>query len=285
MEKEIQQEISQSLSEKEKYSELPIHNIYEPNYIALFASHLPGLKVAEYLSRCAPYDQVHALYLTGENAESDEKIIQALGIHRDRVFFGSDILKNEAHLDWLNKQELDTIICVYWPWLLKENVFTLANTTINFHPALLPINRGWFPHVHSIIDGSKTGVTLHKIDKGADTGDIWAQKEVPLLITDTAKDIYDRLQDEIVRLFEEKWEYIKLDKVKSTLQNHNQAIYHSKAEIDQLDYIDLDKIYTARELINKLKARSFGSKGFSYFEEDGGKIYLKIQLSKTNSFS
>lgn len=264
--------------------ELPIHHIYEPNYIALFANHFPGLKIAEYLRKCAPYDEVRALYLTGENAENDENIIKVLGISRDRVFLGANILKDEEHLSWLRKQELDTIICVYWPWLLKENVFTLASKTVNFHPALLPINRGWFPHVHSIIDGSKTGVTLHKIDVGADTGDIWAQKEIPLLSTDTAKDIYDRLQYEIVKLFEDKWEDIKFDKISPTPQNTDQAIYHSKNEITNLDHIDLEKTYKAKDLFGKLKARTFGNRGFAYFEENGEKVYINIKLSKTNNF-
>lgn len=254
------------------------------NHIALFANHLPGLKVADFLSKYSQYDRIQALYLTGENLEQDENIIQAVGISRERVFIGRDVLKNQDHLNWLKEEAIDTIICVYWPWLLDENILNLANITINFHPALLPINRGWFPHVHSLIDGTKTGVTLHKIEKGADTGDIWAQKEIPILITDTAKDIYDRLQSEIVILFMEKWEDIKLGNIKTKAQNHNDAIYHSKNEIEQLDKIDLEETYKAEDLLNKLRARTFGNSGFAYFEKDGEKIYLNLKLSKTNKF-
>jgi methionyl-tRNA formyltransferase len=254
------------------------------NHIALFANHLPGFKVAEFLSKNSKNDQIVALYLTGENSEQDEKIIQLIGISRDRVFIGRDILKNENHLNWLKQEVIDTIICVYWPWLLNEEVFSLAKNTINFHPALLPINRGWFPHVHSFIDGSATGVTLHKIEKGADTGDIWAQKEIPILITDTAKDIYDRLQNEIVDLFKQKWEDIKFGNIDAKPQNHNEAIYHSKNEIEQFDKIDLNGVYKAKDLLNKLRARTFGNKGFAYFVEDGQKIYLNLKLSKTDKF-
>ncbi|RBB93134.1 formyl transferase, partial [Pseudomonas sp. MWU12-2115] len=46
---------------------------------------------------------------------------------------------------------------------------------------------------------------MHKIEDGADTGAIWAQKEIPIQALDTAKDIYDKLQFEIVDLFKEKW--------------------------------------------------------------------------------
>ncbi len=276
--------LQSNLRSDETQKELPTHHIYEPNYIALFANHMPGLKVAEFLSKCAPHDQIKALYLTGENIDFDESIIQATGISRDKVFTGPNEIKNQAHLDWLKKQDIDTIICVYWPWLLNENAFTLAKKTINFHPALLPVNRGWFPHVHSLIDGSKTGVTLHQIEKGADTGDIWAQKEVCILATDTAKDIYDRLQSEIVKLFEEKWYDIKIGKIKASPQNHIAATYHSKNEIEALDRIDLNATLKAKDLLNRLKARTFGNRGFAFFEENGEKIYVNIKLSKTNKF-
>ena len=70
---------------------------------------------------------------------------------------------------------------------VKASAFNLAKDSVNFHPAFLPINRGWYPHVHSIVDGSKLGVTLHRIDEGADTGPIWVQKEMRLLPHDTSK--------------------------------------------------------------------------------------------------
>ena len=111
-----------------------------------------------------------------------------------------------------------------------------------------------------------------------------AQKEIPLLSTDTAKDIYDRLQYEIVKLFEDKWEDIKFDKISPTPQNTDQAIYHSKNEITNLDHIDLEKTYKAKDLFGKLKARTFGNRGFAYFEENGEKVYINIKLSKTNNF-
>ena len=252
--------------------------------IALFANHLPGLRTAEFLSSLSSNDEIVALYLTGENAELDSKIINAVSLPEQNIFIGKDVIKNQSHVTWLKKQKVDTIICVYWPWLLHEDIFSMATTTINFHPAMLPINRGWFPHVHSLIDGSKTGVTIHKIETGADTGDIWAQREVPIHATDTAKDVYDRLQNEIVLLFKEKWGGIKSGRIQALPQNHDDAIYHSKSEIEHLDKIDLNATYKGGDLINRLRARTFGNRGFAFFEADGKKTYINIKLSESNKF-
>ena len=57
---------------------------------------------------------------------------------------------------------------------------------INIHPALLPS----FPGIHGIEDAyrakvSETGVTVHYIDEGVDTGPIIAQATVPVKPNDT----------------------------------------------------------------------------------------------------
>jgi methionyl-tRNA formyltransferase len=254
-----------------------------PFNIALFANHLPGLEVAKFLAT-QEADQVGAIYLTGENPDNDTKIIDVLRANPDRVFIGSDVIKKDSHVEWFKQQKFDAIICVYWPWLLEPQIFSSVAVTVNFHPALLPINRGWFPHVHSLIDSSKAGVTIHRIEDGADTGAIWAQKEIQILPTETAKDIYDRLQSEIVSLFKVNWEKIKKSEIQPYSQDESKAIYHAKKEIRALDLIDPDRMYRAKDLINLLRARTFGSRGFAYLQDGDEKIFLKLSLSKSSNF-
>ena len=105
------------------------------------------------------------------------------------------------------------------------------NRCVNFHRALLPINRGWYPHVHSILDGTPTGVTLHLVDENADTGPILVQKEVQLEPIDTADSIYHKLQNEIVLMFKENWIKIKNHEITPTSQDESKSIYHKKSEI------------------------------------------------------
>jgi phosphoribosylglycinamide formyltransferase-1 len=67
---------------------------------------------------------------------------------------------------------------------------------INTHPSLLPA----FPGAHAIADalayGVKiTGVTVHRVDAGVDTGPILAQAAVPVLDGDTADTLRQRIQE------------------------------------------------------------------------------------------
>lgn len=51
---------------------------------------------------------------------------------------------------------------------------------LNIHPSLLPAYRGPVPVFWQIRDGVETGVTVHMLDDGLDTGDIVAQTTLPL---------------------------------------------------------------------------------------------------------
>ena len=245
--------------------------------IMLLANANPGLEVTQFISSLKE-DKISALYVCGNYPEIDEKIIKNSKVCKDRIF-SVEHLKNKKHLDWLKVEDIDVLITVYWPYLLKENAFRLAKKTVNFHPAMLPINRGWCPQGHSLIDGSVSGVTLHSIDKNADTGPIWAQREVNIIPTDTAKTIYLQLQKEIVALFKENWGRIKKGTLDPISQIESKAVYHAKNEIKELDEIDLSKTQTIRETINFLRARSFGDLGFSHYEENGQKVHINVRLS------
>lgn len=249
--------------------------------IVLMADGFVGLEVAKKL--VAGGDNIVRLYLHDKGSAKMPEEIKAAS--KCEEVFNQSYLKSEDHIDGLKSLKADFIITVYWAHLLSPEVISCADDTINFHPALLPINRGWFPHVHSIIDGSPLGVTLHRIDENADTGPIWAQKEVKLSPFDTAKTIYDRLQNEMISLFSENWSCIKEGLITPEIQNTDGACYHKKSEIAQLDELDINSVMEVRKLINILRARSFGNLGFAYFEENGERVYLKLSLSDSVTHS
>ena len=250
--------------------------------VYLMANDYPGVEVAKHLVESG--DTIQRLYLHSEKLRKrTDEIVAAAGVAEDKIY-PAVAAKDPAHIEEARKDPPDFIITVYWSFLLIPKFYRLAGSTLNFHPALLPINRGWYPHVHSLIDGSPIGVTLHQVDENADTGLIWVQKAVPVGDTETAYEIYNRLQDEIIQLFEDNWSAIKQGRLNPFKQDESKAVYHAKSEIDGLDKIDLQATCTGAEIINLLRARSFGNMGFAYYEKDGKRIYLNIRLSETPDF-
>lgn len=86
----------------------------------------------------------------------------------------------------------------------------IRHRAVNLHISLLPWNRGADPNLWSFVDGTPSGVTIHFIDAGVDTGDIIAQRELEFdLHKETLATSYTALQAAIQRLFIEHWVAIK----------------------------------------------------------------------------
>ena len=83
-----------------------------------------------------------------------------------------------------------------------ETINTFSNRIMNVHPALLPNYGGqgmYGSHVHQAVKQNgdeKTGITIHLVDEIYDNGFIVAQKEVPLLPSDSAEDIENKVKAE-----------------------------------------------------------------------------------------
>ncbi len=75
--------------------------------------------------------------------------------------------------------DLDLILTCRYE-LLKSAVFEKARWgAVNLHSSLLPAYRGVHPVSWALIAGeTETGVTIHRIDSGVDTGNILAQKAI-----------------------------------------------------------------------------------------------------------
>ena len=66
---------------------------------------------------------------------------------------------------------------------------------INIHPSLLPKFPGLASWRQALEAGeTTTGCTVHFVDAGMDTGEIIAQREVPILAGDTAETLHARIQ-------------------------------------------------------------------------------------------
>lgn len=76
------------------------------------------------------------------------------------------------------KPDLGVAAC--FPWLLPESWLAIpALGVLNLHPSLLPAYRGPYPLFWQLrASEERTGVTLHLMDAGADTGSIVAQELV-----------------------------------------------------------------------------------------------------------
>lgn len=103
-------------------------------------------------------------------------------------------LKDSVFLEELRSLKADLQIVVAFR-MLPEVVWSMPRLgTFNLHAALLPQYRGAAPINRAIINGEKqTGVTTFFLDKDMDTGKIIKRKVTPILDSENAGDVHDKL--------------------------------------------------------------------------------------------
>ena len=88
----------------------------------------------------------------------------------------------------------DIILINSYSMIIREDILSIPRFGgLNIHTALLPRNRGCNPTQWAILNKEfETGVTLHEIDSGLDTGPIVDQIKIPIYFQDTWVDIRGR---------------------------------------------------------------------------------------------
>ena len=121
----------------------------------------------------------------------------------------SDYLEYYGKVDYSTEKitpeyisRFDWVVSYGYRHIIKQNVIDASkNPIINLHISYLPWNRGGSPNYFSWKYNTPKGVTIHQIDKGLDTGDIYVQKEVEFSGTETLSTSYNKLKMEIEALF------------------------------------------------------------------------------------
>jgi phosphoribosylglycinamide formyltransferase 1 len=125
------------------------------------------------------------------------------GEHADRR------ARDLAIADWLDERKVGLVVLAGYMQLLDpEFVRRFEQRMINIHPALLPSFPGLDAIGQALDHGVKvTGVTVHFVDEGVDTGPIIAQRAVPVppdrdraALEETIHAIEHELLPEVVRM-------------------------------------------------------------------------------------
>jgi methionyl-tRNA formyltransferase len=155
---------------------------------------------------------------------------------------------------------------------------------INLHPSFLPYNRGSYPNVWSIVDGTPIGATIHYIDEGIDTGPIIDQSQIEITPEDTGESLYGRLESACNELFSRTWPKISQagGVLPASTQHLADGTIHRIKDTKEIDCIDIEAQYKASDLLNVIRARTFAGYHGAYFESDGTKYFLQIKIKKEN---
>ena len=148
-------------------------------------------------------------------------------------------------------------ISIEYEKIIKPHLFS-SKKLFNFHFSLLPKYRGCHTNFLQILNGEKySGVTLHLIDKGIDTGKIIDQIVFKIPQNITAYENYKKLMDKSVVLFKKNIDRILNNKFNAKKQNLNKGSYFSRKSVNYKKLVNFKKIDNNIDTHNKIRALIF----------------------------
>ncbi|MDH5433380.1 MAG: methionyl-tRNA formyltransferase [Gammaproteobacteria bacterium] len=176
--------------------------------------------------------------------------------------------KSEEAINRLKEYQADIMIVAAYGLILPEAVLnTPKYGCINIHASLLPRWRGAAP-IHRAIEAGdeETGITIMKMDKGLDTGNMLLKKKIKIENNDIGSTLHDKLS---VLGGSTICEYLNIFDIENTGEKQNSELVTYAAKLSKEEArIDWEK--TAEEI--ERKVRAFNAWPVSYTFLDNNKI-------------
>ena len=246
--------------------------------IGIFADKYVGAKAVEFLLQNY-FTHLKVLVVTDEKSNVLD-VVDKYDFRKDKVFLNSE-LNSELVLKRISDENLDYIILAWWPYIVGKKILTIPEVgTLNFHPSLLPYNRGKHYNFWTIVEDTPFGVTLHFVDESIDSGDIVFQKNITKSWEDTGESLYKKAQSAMIDLFIQNYDRIVKGEYHKIRQDENIGSFHYSKELEQASKIFLEKQYSAKQLLNLLRARTFLPHPACYFFDGGKKYEVRIEIKE-----
>jgi len=164
----------------------------------------------------------------------DSKYLKKINFYLKKKNYKTKIEKKKVDIKIIQKYDL--VISYGYRFILKKSLLKfLKRPAINLHISYLPYNRGAHPNFWSFFDKTPSGITIHEIDQGIDTGKIIFQRKIFFNINKnknlTFKSTYKTLNEKIVDLFIKKADLILKKKYSKKKQNNKISTFHLKKEL------------------------------------------------------
>lgn len=141
--------------------------------------------------------------------------------HKIPLFQVENINKETDILAQLEKMDLDFILVLAFAQFLGSRVLNMPKLgCFNIHTSILPKYRGAAPIQYALLNGDKTtGVSIQKMVKEMDAGDLVHFQEMPIAPNETGGLLYTRLKFQAALSTNIMIESILLDTLTYTAQN------------------------------------------------------------------
>lgn len=163
----------------------------------------------------------------GRGKEVQMSPVKACALRHNIPVFQPVKIKETEAVETLRGYQADIFVVAAFGQILSEEILAMPKYgCVNIHASLLPKYRGAGPIQWAIINGEKiTGVTVMRMDKGLDTGDMLCKTQVEIAADETADTLHDKLAAAGARLIVEALAKIEKGDVTPVKQNDAESCY------------------------------------------------------------
>lgn len=156
--------------------------------------------------------------------------VARLGAELNLPVYAPEDVNHPLWLERIRQLQPDVIFSFYYRNMLSEALLALAPVGgFNLHGSLLPRYRGRAPVNWALLNGeTETGVTLHKMVKRPDAGDIVSQLAVAVEPQDTALSLHGKLKHAAQTLLQKTLPTLLMGEISLTPQDESQASYFGR---------------------------------------------------------
>jgi methionyl-tRNA formyltransferase len=139
---------------------------------------------------------------SGRGLKLAPSAVKALALARGLALHQPASLKDEGTQERLRVLRADAMVVAAYGLILPQPVLDIPRFgAINIHASLLPRWRGAAPVQRAILAGdARTGISIMQMDRGLDTGPIFATDSVTIAADDDSASLHDKLAESGARL-------------------------------------------------------------------------------------
>lgn len=185
-------------------------------------------------------------------------------------------VKIRKEYEFVNDLHPDLILTLAYGQIVPQGLLDIPTFgAINLHGSLLPKYRGAAPIQYALLNNDKvTGMTLMRMTKEMDAGEMYAKKEIVIDEEDNSTSLFIKMGDLALELAKESLPLFLEGKLEGIPQDESQVIFAPSIKPEE-EKIDLNK--TKEQIFGQIRALSETPGAYLYLNELKLKIY-KVKI-------
>lgn len=219
----------------------------------------------------------------GRNLVLKPTAVKAFCLENNINFINPEKISSEDGLNWVSGLNADVAVVVAFGQILSERFLNLFKFgAVNLHGSLLPRWRGAAPIQRAMEAGDlETGLSLQKIVKALDAGDILGERKIAISQEINALEMLEKLSHFGPELLKE--ELIKYLKGELVPRPQNSELVTIAPKILKTE-CEINFSMSSNQIHNKVRALTMGPGAFTFFRNQRLKV-IKTKVMSDTSFN